>query len=162
MPFEVDTKKIKRLSDKVKFFRKIIDGKVIRQIETITKRAVANNIALGKRDVFTGSLWAPWSTLRAKERTKKGNAGKGLLFDTGNLIKSITTSVTIGNKVSTIEIDNTARYAPFLEFGNANHKVYNRGSGRLPARPFMGLSGQSENLIGRVVNNKIDELARNL
>jgi hypothetical protein len=61
-----------------------------------------------------GSKWVPWkfSTLRARNR--KGNASRGLLYDTGALWNSIQYKQIGKNK---IEIGSTVVYAKWLQKG---------------------------------------------
>jgi len=74
-----------------------------------------------------GSPWAPWAPYTAAKRAAKGNADRGLLFDSGYLLRSITSETMI----SGVTIWTPASYASDLQNGDG---------GRLPARPFMGWS----------------------
>jgi phage gpG-like protein len=70
--------------------------------------------------------WSPWKPRTENYRTKKGNAGQGLLWDEGTLLNSIKFQadghgVTVGTEVP---------YAGYLQDGTE----------RMVARPFLGWS----------------------
>lgn len=93
---------------------------------------VANTVArivLTKQDP-KGQAWPAWATSTLIARTKKGNAGNGLLFDDGTLARSIKSQV--NGKSVEVGSDGSAPYAVFLQEGTAN----------MPARPFIGISKQ--------------------
>ena len=76
------------------------------------------------KDTPWGAAWAPWQPMTLKERTIKGNADQGLLWDSGALLNSIhyelePFSVTIGTDLE---------YALDLQ----------DGTDRMAARPFLG------------------------
>lgn len=71
-----------------------------------------------------GSPWLPWSAFTRKEREAKGNAARGLLFDTGTLLNSIHAKPTIYG----VEIGTELDYAKDLQEGDLH----------MPAREFLG------------------------
>lgn len=71
-----------------------------------------------------GQPWANWSPITADRRSRRGNAGNGLLFDTGALYQSVDWKAT----GKTGEVSAGASYAQYLQ----------EGTKRMPARPFMG------------------------
>lgn len=103
---------------------------VLQNIARSEQRAVKRRIQTTKLDP-NGRRWRPWrdSTLRSRQR--KGNTGRGLLNDTGNLLKSIYYSIR-GNVVT---IGTRLRYARFVQ----------EGTRRMAAREFLGWSTQSLN-----------------
>lgn len=89
----------------------------------------------------TGKPWAPWSMGTLLGRTRKGTAARGILYDSGNLLRSIeaqvqSNSVIVGTKVN---------YASFLQDGTKN----------MPARPFVGISKQDEGRINDILRKHL-------
>jgi phage gpG-like protein len=88
------------------------------------KERVERAIRTDKHDP-DGVAWAPWSGGTSRSREKKGNAGQGLLWDTGTLLGGMrvqvgATDVLIGTDVGD--------YAEYLQ----------DGTNRMPARPYLG------------------------
>lgn len=83
-----------------------------------------------------GKPWAPWSMATLKQRTRAGNAQRGLLYRTGALLNSI--QFKVENTLLTIFTNET--YAKFLQFGTPKMK----------ARPFVGF--------GKDINKAIQRL----
>ena len=85
--------------------------------------------------------WAPWAPSTAKARKRKGNAGQGLLWDTGRLLRSIKAQV-IGSH-NTVQIGTDVKYAGWL----------NNGTEKMPARPFLGVSARAKKGINQVIES---------
>lgn len=108
-------------------------GRLGPALDAVGKNQQANVTA---RILFTkmapdGKPWAPWARSTAKARMKKGNAGQGLLNDSGELSRSIRYQVS-GKQVIVGSI--AGPYAEFLQFG----------TNKMPARPFIGWSEQDK------------------
>ncbi len=86
-----------------------------------------------------GTKWQPWSPSTLKARTKKGNAAKGLLWDSGKLVGSINYQI-IGSH-NTLQIGSNVYYAEYL----------NDGTEHMPARPFLGISSRAQQDINEVI-----------
>ena len=82
-----------------------------------------------------GTPFAPWSIKTALARFKKGNASRGILYDTGNLLNSIDYQV-IGKTV-TVGVNTNAPYGTYLQ----------NGTRYMPARPFVGISEQDREMV---------------
>jgi phage gpG-like protein len=91
--------------------------------------AAHKRIQTTKRDA-NGRAWAPWATSTARARRKSGSAGRGLLYNTGALDRSLTYTVQ-GPKVS---VQTASPYARYLQ----------NGTNRMPARPFLGFGKVEE------------------
>lgn len=89
-----------------------------------------------------GSKFAPWSLSTLIARRKKGNSALGILFDTGNLSRSIKYTAT-STQVTVIA---TAKYASFLQNGTED----------MVARPFVGISRQDEARIGQILAEHLE------
>ncbi len=61
---------------------------LVRAIGLVERNKVLRRITETKTDPL-GNSWAPWSERTARERSEKGNAWQGLLWDTGELLHSI-------------------------------------------------------------------------
>lgn len=116
-------------------------------LEAIGEReveAVQHRILDTKTDPL-GNAWAPWAPFTRSERTHKGNADLGLLLDEGDLLLSIDKAV-MGESV---EIGSNLDYAKDLQ----------EGTGRMPAREFLGWSPESvpvyENLYKRYIETGV-------
>ncbi|MGZ3297082.1 MAG: phage virion morphogenesis protein [Xanthobacteraceae bacterium] len=70
------------------------------------------------------SPWSPWRPATEKYRLKKGNAGQGLLWDSGALLNSIQGQSDAGG----ISVGTAVGYAGYLQDGTE----------RMVARQFMG------------------------
>ena len=75
-----------------------------------------------------GGDWAPWAARTAAYRTRKGNAGQGLLWDDGDLLESIRFSVDAMEHVGWVDIGSDLDYAAYLQDGTED----------MPAREFLG------------------------
>ena len=73
--------------------------------------------------------WAPWAPSTAKERTRKGNADQGLLWDSGALLESIRAVANVyGPGHGTLDVGSDLDYAVFLQDGTE----------QMPARKYLG------------------------
>ena len=100
-------------------------------IGQLAAKRVERELETGKHDP-DGNAWEPWAASTARARARKGNADRGLLYDTGTLLHSIRTQVGIADVVIGTEVP----YAKYLQDGTS----------RMPARPFMGwgTAGETE------------------
>ena len=74
--------------------------------------------------------WAPWAPSTAAYRERKGNADQGLLWDDGDLLRSIRAETHMYGDVGygTLEVGSDLDYAVFLQ----------DGTDRMPARKYLG------------------------
>lgn len=68
--------------------------------------------------------WTPWAYSTAITRQREGTASRGLLYRTGNLLRSFYYKLSR----KSVEIRNSALYARYLQIG----------TGEMPRREFMG------------------------
>jgi phage virion morphogenesis protein len=101
---------------------------------------VFERISYGKTDP-AGAAWAPWAAYTLEQRSKKGNVGQGLLWDTGALRASIKSEVS-GNELA---IGSDLGYARELQFGEGN----------MPARAFLGWDFESEKLATNAIEDHL-------
>lgn len=87
----------------------------------------------------SGEAWQPWAPSTFKARVRKGNAAKGLLYDSGALVRSIYYQI-VGSHY-TLQIGSSAVYAKWL----------NEGTEFMPARPFLGISSRAQQDINDVI-----------
>jgi phage gpG-like protein len=99
------------------------------------QKSVQQRIQQTKQDPDSAA-WSPWMPRTEKYRTKKGNAGQGLLWDEGNLLNSISFVVDDGAQGDLfgakggVVIGTDVAYAGYLQDGTE----------RMAARPFIGWS----------------------
>lgn len=89
-------------------------------------RDVQRRIVTGKTDPY-GTRWAPWSFSTMRSRMRDGTIGGGLLYKTGQLLRSFVAHIR-GDEVS---IESNVPYAAYLEQGRANmppRKIVDLGS----------------------------------
>lgn len=112
-------------------------------------------------DPNTGQKWKPLSPLTKEQRSKRGHDGK-ILQVSGALASSISSSYGDNHAV----VGTNKVYAPVHQFGaviRAKHKRalsfggVMRSSVTIPARPFLGISQQTQDEI----NNLIEAWAAN-
>ena len=81
-----------------------------------------------------GDSWAPWAPSTRAHREHKGNADQGLLWDDGDLLKSIRYDAQVGaylgGSLGVLEVGSDMPYAAFLQYGTE----------KMPARKFLGWS----------------------
>ena len=112
-------------------------------LEEIGKILQANTLA---RILFTkkgpdNKAWPAWAPSTAAARAKKGTAGHGLLYDSGNLANSI--KFQVQGKQVIVGSDGSAPYGVFLQ----------EGTPKMPARPFIGVSKEDQAEIHKVMVN---------
>ena len=86
--------------------------------------------------------WSRWSQSTLESRRRKGNVSYGLLYDTGALHNSIRTSVTN----NTMYIGSGLDYAEYLQMGTY----------KMDARPFLGVSNETEDDFVDLLSNIIE------
>ena len=126
--------KLGKLQDKFK------DKKVWEEVAQIELQDIRTRIGVSKTTP-EGVPWTPWRASTALARAKKGNANRGLLFDSGRLLNSFKvianeTSFTVGTDVP---------YAGFL----------NKGTNKMPGRKFMGTSPQAKASIQAILDKHV-------
>lgn len=99
-----------------------------------------DRIRTGKEDP-NGRSWDGWAPATREARQKKGNASRGLLYDSGFLYNNFTSRAT-GRRVT---ITNRSPYASYLQ----------NGTSRMPARPFLGWGRKSEQNIQKLYRQHI-------
>jgi phage gpG-like protein len=85
--------------------------------------------------------WAAWMPSTRKQRTAKGNAGQGLLWDRGDLLASIRVNV----KNNEMQIGTSIPFAPYLQYGTR----------RMQPRPFLGWGKRDMEVAERWVSQYI-------
>lgn len=111
------------------------------EIGLIGTSAAKDRIAKSKENA-RGVAWKPWKETTALHRLQKGSAALGLLYDSGNLLRSINAK----QGPNTVEIGSSADYAEFLQEGTKN----------MAARPFLGWSDADMDNISRAFNAWVD------
>jgi phage virion morphogenesis protein len=91
------------------------------------QQSVQQRIRQSKQDPDSAA-WSPWMPSTEKYRTKKGNAGQGLLWDDGTLLNSIK----FHSASDGVSVSSEVPYASYLQDGTE----------RMAARPFMGWSDE--------------------
>ena len=82
-----------------------------------------------EKDSPWGNPWEPWAPSTAQHRCHKGNDALGLLFDDGDLFRSIRAETHVyGPGHGTLDIGSDLDYALYLQDGTEY----------MPARPFLG------------------------
>lgn len=105
---------------------------VMEQIAKDQVAEVQNRIRSTKVDA-EGRQWAPWSFATMRQRRREGTSSRGLLYRTGRLLNSIRYRIS----EKTLTIFSNLPYADFLQ----------RGTSKMPARPFLGWTKDSLNRI---------------
>lgn len=133
--FEFDKKQVKKAT---KNLRKELakTNRLLKVIGAAEVKDAQHRIRSTKQDP-DGKKWRPWSYATLQQRTRQGNAGKGLLNNSGRLLRSF--SMTVRNGV--LKIVNRARYAGYLQKGTRN----------MPAREILGWSKKSINRLEKKV-----------
>jgi len=81
-----------------------------------------------EKDSPWGDPWEPWAPSTAQHRRHKGNDALGLLFDEGDLLRSIRAETHLYGPHGTLDIGSDLDYALYLQDGTEY----------MPARPFLG------------------------
>lgn len=114
----------------------------LRDISKLLKESTEKRITSTKR-APDGAPWAPWAPGTEAARNKKGNASRGLLYDSGELLRSITARVENGQAI----VGTGVSYAPFLQ----------QGTNKMPARPFVGVSAEDQRDIQGILRRYLAE-----
>jgi phage gpG-like protein len=132
--FTVDTK---QLSDK------IAKGQsMLRNARPFLFSVGQREVALAKYRIRTSKTdpnnrpWRPWAPSTRVSRARRGTLTQGLLYDTGRLYQAFTVNATNLR----VNIENTTQYARYLQ----------RGTSRMPARPFLGFGRDSKQQLSRL------------
>ena len=96
---------------------------LLEEIGQLETEAAKERIRSGKVTPY-GAEWEPWADSTAAYRHRKGNAGQGLLWDTGTLLDDMQYHV----DGYTVEIGSPLSYSVFLQYGTYH----------MPARKFLG------------------------
>lgn len=78
-----------------------------------------------------GQPWSPWRPSTQRQREKKGNSSRGLLYDEGLLLANIISNANL-HEVE-IGVSSEVPYAPWLQ----------NGTPHMAARPFVGWGSDS-------------------
>lgn len=109
--------------------------------QTLVDAAVGR--VIGLKEDPQGTPWAPWAASTLKARQKKGNESRGLLYDSGEMVKSINYQI-VGN---TVEVGVTGPRAQIAMF----HQL---GTPKMPARPFLGIGpGEQDAILTHMKNS---------
>lgn len=145
LEFRIDGKEISNsLRNLSKKLRSNVD--MLTEIGEVIVEDIKNRIIHTKKDP-NDKPWKKWSKATAKARARKGNAALGLLFDSGNLARSITSRVTSKNK---LKVGTNVHYAQYLDEGTDN----------MPARPFIGISKRAQKGINEAVKKYLMETSK--
>lgn len=128
----IDQKQLVSLLNRLKNPRPALE-----EIGRVVTGTTQNRIRTEKTDP-AGTPWQPWATSTTIARIKKGTASRGLLYDSGNLLNSITYQVS-GKQVSVGS--SGVPYAIYLQQGTPN----------MPARPFIGYSNKDMQYINAIL-----------
>ena len=108
---------------------------------------IQRRIAAGKVSP-AGVPWSPWKPSTRARRERKGNAGQGLLWDTGTLLHSVRAETFVRGVRIGVEPD----YAVYLQ----------EGTGEMAARPFVGWEPADEDATERLMVHYLDTGATRL
>lgn len=111
---------------------------LLKRVGQLLVDAAVGRIVAVKQDP-QGNSWPAWATSTLIARQKAGTEGLGLLYNRGELAKSLYYKIS-GNQVS---VDSTAPYAEFLQ----------NGTPKMPARPFMGIGPGEQEQIFEMMRN---------
>lgn len=89
-----------------------------------------------------GQAWRPWSMATRRMNARRGNRGRGLLYRTGRLFKSIKYKLS----PKTLTVYSSIPYAKYLQ----------NGTNRMPARQFLGWSQMQLNRIKDIMKGALE------
>lgn len=112
---------INKLSQKIDRTINLSLKDIGKELQTDARR----RIAVSKTDP-AGVRWAPWSFATLESRIRRGTAGRGLLYDSGKLWRSINYNV----RGNVLELGSTVEYAEYLQ----------KGRQRMPARQIVNMN----------------------
>lgn len=87
---------------------------------------IQRRIVTAKTDPY-GHRWAPWAFSTMRARMRDGTFGRGLLYKTGQLLRSITATIKGGE----VTVSSSVPYAQYLQEGRANMRprvIFDLGS----------------------------------
>lgn len=119
-------------------------GKVRNQ-QTALKKVGEEEIRAAQERIKTskmtpdGQPWTPWAQSTALARMQAGDASRGLLYKSGNLLNSFQLDINTNQVI----VKNVAPYAAYLQEGTDN----------MPARPYFGWSKESKQRIKTIFDN---------
>lgn len=137
----IDTSDLDRLQKKLDRIAGI-GFHVLETIGAVVESQVRRRIS-DDQEAPDGTPWAAWSDAYAKKR----HGGHSLLQSEGSLLDSIAPDYPFSDSV---EIGSNLVYAGTHQFGNNDLGI--------PARPYLGLSGDDEQEITAVIEDWIEEL----
>jgi len=137
--FKFDKRKVNMALKKVKKQVKDVK-KVLRKVGQDEIKDAQHRIRTTKTDP-DGKAWRPWAYSTLKQRNREGTTGGGLLYKSGQMWRSFTSSV--ANNVLTIT--NKAKQSGYLQFGTPD----------MPARQFLGWSESSRKRLQTKVSSWI-------
>ena len=120
--------------------QRLDDKNLLQEVGQIELQDIRTRIGVSKITP-DGKPWAPWAPSTFVSRLNKGNTERGLLFDSGRLLDSFR----VINDGKTVTIGTNVPYAPYL----------NNGTGKMPARQFMGVSEGAKKQIQAILASKI-------
>lgn len=119
---KLDDRRVKRalknIEKQIKNPKQLLQNVGNREQEKAEQRIVSSKINPDNRQ------WRPWAYSTILTRQRDGTLSRGLLYQTGNLLRSFTVKISR----ATVEIKNSAFYARYLQMGTAN----------MPRREFLG------------------------
>jgi len=130
---KMDDRKVKRAMKQMQ--------KQIRNPRQLMKMVGENEQEKAEKRIMTSKIspdnraWTPWAYTTAITRQREGTASRGLLYQTGNLLRSFYYKL---NRKG-VEIRNNAFYAKYLQIGTAD----------MPRREFMGWGRDSMRTLPR-------------
>lgn len=120
-------------------------GEALAQIGTVVESQTRRRLA-DEKEAPDGSAWEPLTAAWQQRKAQKSSGG--LLEYEGKLIDSIASEVS----GDTVEIGSHLIYA-------AIHQMGGEPVGKpIPARPYLGLSGDNENELREVISAWLDQL----
>ncbi len=135
----LDEGSLRRLQERLKRIQHAPTGSLLDSIAAEVASQTQRRISTEKTSP-EGVPWKAWSTRYAAKR----GAGKSLLMNEGNLVDDIQFQVS-GNEAI---VGSSLIYA-------ATHQM---GRGKIPARPFLGISESNETALLRILDQWADVL----
>lgn len=123
-------------------------------LEEIGRALVAStkNRIVDTKQGPSGAPWAPWATSTMLGRLKNGTASRGLLYESGKLLNSITSQVqqsrSSNGQFGSLQVQvgsQGVEYAQYLQNGTKN----------MAARPFIGISKEDQQIIRNILRKHV-------
>lgn len=131
---KLDDRKVRRALKQMK--RNINNPKPLLRMVGEKEQAKAEKRILTSKISPDNRAWTPWAYTTAITRQREGTAARGLLYQTGDLLRSFYYKLSR----TSVEIRNSAFYARYLQFGTSN----------MPQREFMGWGRDSMKSLPKV------------